>query len=111
MISGMDQRRSVAERRRLIEEHHTSGMTRREFCEQRRIPLTMLDSWKRAERKLKNPPNPRLLAVKVEGNRAGIKTQPGAGFTLHLASGRRIESGWNFADADLIRVIRAAESA
>ena len=104
MIGGMGQRRSVAERRRLIEEHRISGLTRREFCELHRIPLTTLDSWKRAERNLKSP---RLLAVKVEDG----KTQPGAGFTLHLADGRRIESSWNFVDADLIRIIRVVESA
>src|SRR4051812_3625202 len=108
MIGGMGQRRSVAERRRLIEEHRTSGVTRREFCEQHRIPLTTLDSWKRAERNLKNR---RLLAVKVEDNGARIKTQPSVGFTLNLANGRRIESSWNVADADLIRIIRVVESA
>jgi len=111
MISGMGQRRSVAERRRLIEEHRTSGLTRREFCERRRIPLTTLDSWRRAERKLKNPPNPQLLAIKVEDDSAGGNTQPSAGFTLSVAHGRRIESSWSFADADLIRIIRVVESA
>ena len=91
-----------------MEEHRRSGLTRREFCERHRIPLTTLDSWKRAERNLKSP---RLLAIKVEDNSADSKTQPSAGFTLNLANGRRIESSWNFVDADLIRVIRVAESA
>jgi hypothetical protein len=104
----MGQRRSVEERRRLMEEHRRSGLTRREFCERHRIPLTTLDSWKRAERNLKSP---RLLAVNVEDNGARIKTQPSVGFTLNLANGRRIESGWNFADTDLIRIIRVVESA
>jgi transposase-like protein len=108
MISGMGKRRSVAERRRLIEEHRASGMTRREFCEQHQIPLTTLDSWKRAER---NPSKPRLLAVNIEDDHAGSKTQASAGFALNLANGRRIESGWNFAEADLIRVIRVVENA
>jgi hypothetical protein len=53
----------------------------------------------------------RLLAVHVEDHGAGGKTQPSAGFALNLPNGRRIESGWSFADADLIRVIRVAESA
>ena len=33
-----------------------------------------------------------------------------AGFALVLANGRRIESSWRFADADLLRLIRAAEA-
>jgi hypothetical protein len=33
-----------------------------------------------------------------------------AGFTLVLANGRRIESSWSFTEADLQRLIRAAEA-
>jgi hypothetical protein len=33
------------------------------------------------------------------------------GFVLTLANGRRIESGWEFSDGDLARLIRVAESA
>jgi hypothetical protein len=32
-------------------------------------------------------------------------------FTLVLANGRRIESAWNFDDAELARLIRVAEGA
>jgi len=32
-------------------------------------------------------------------------------FTLSLANGRRIESSWRFAEAELARLIRIAESA
>ncbi len=31
-------------------------------------------------------------------------------FTLMLANGRRIESTWNFSEADLARLIRIAEA-
>jgi hypothetical protein len=31
-------------------------------------------------------------------------------FTLMLANGRRIESAWNFSEADLARLIRIAEA-
>jgi len=43
------------------------------------------------------------VRVEVEGQ------QSGPGFTLTLANGRRIESSWRFAEADLQRLIRAAE--
>jgi len=36
---------------------------------------------------------------------------PSPGFTLSLVNGRRIESGWRFAEAELARLIRVAEGA
>ena len=33
-----------------------------------------------------------------------------ASFALMLRNGRRIESGWNFGDADLARLIRVSEA-
>jgi hypothetical protein len=38
------------------------------------------------------------------------RQQGGPGFTLTLANGRRIESSWRFAEADLTRLIRAVEA-
>jgi hypothetical protein len=39
-----------------------------------------------------------------------VETSPATGFSLVLANGRRIESSWKFAEAELIRLIRAAEA-
>jgi hypothetical protein len=39
-----------------------------------------------------------------------LETESAAGFALVLANGRRIESAWGFAEADLVRLIRAAEA-
>ena len=101
----MQKRRSVAERRRLVEEYLASGMTRKQFCELHQLSLTTLESWKRAERKLATP---QLVAVKVEpADSDGIAAD--RGFTLCLANGRRIESSWKFQDAELSRLIRIAE--
>lgn len=36
--------------------------------------------------------------------------EPAADFALVLRNGRRIESNWNFRDADLARLIRVAEA-
>jgi hypothetical protein len=86
--------------RRTVEEFTSSGLTRREFCGRRGIPITTLDYWRRAERR-----KPRLVEVSVAAGEAP------SGFTLGLANGRRIESSWGFADAELTRLIRIAESA
>ena len=47
---------------------------------------------------------PRLVEVAIEPQ------QSGPGFALVLANGRRIESSWRFAEADLLRLIRVAEA-
>ncbi len=75
-----------------------SGMTRREYCEKHNIGISTLDYWRRTQKG-----KPRLVEVTLE-------MPPGTGFTLVLANGRRIESSWKFAEAELIRLIRAAEA-
>jgi hypothetical protein len=99
-MAGMSQlRRSAEERQRLLKEFEASGQTRQQFCEQRGIAVVTLDSWRRGQK-------PKSRFVKVEiAEQAG-----GRGFTLVLANGRRIESAWNFDQAGLVRLIRAAEA-
>lgn len=46
-----------------------------------------------------------MVAVQV----AAAETAPN--FTLSLANGRRIESSWQFVEAELARLIRVVESA
>ena len=89
--------RSRAEVRGIIEGYAASGTTRREYCEKHRIPLSTLDYWRRREQK-----KPKLVEVAIE-------TQSPEGFALVLTNGRRIESSWRFAEADLLRLIRVAE--
>jgi transposase-like protein len=94
--------RSKDEIRGLVEGFAKSGVTRREYCAKHGIGMSTLDYWRRAQRKQK----PTLVQVALE------ETQPlsSAGFRLVLANGRRIESAWNFGEADLQRLIRAAEA-
>ncbi len=96
-----------AEMRRVLEEYTASGLSRREFCQQRGITLTTFDYWRREHAVKPGKPErrPRMLAVRVAG------TEPAPHFTLSLANGRRIECSWQFADAELARLIRTAESA
>jgi transposase-like protein len=88
---------SKEEKWRLIEGYAASGMTRREYCAKHGIAVSTLDYW-RSKRK------PKLARVEI------APQQCGPGFTLTLANGRRIESSWRFAEGDLERLIRTAES-
>jgi hypothetical protein len=87
------QRREAADRRRVRDKRDEAARVQ---C-QARDCVSTLDYW-RSKRK------PKLVRVAVEPQ------QPGPGFVLVLASGRRIESSWRFAEADLLRLIRAAEA-
>ena len=73
-------------------------MTRRAYCEKHKIGISTLDYWRRAQKG-----KPKLVEVAIE-------EQPTAGFVLVLANGRRIESSWKFAEAELMQLIRAAEA-
>jgi hypothetical protein len=103
---GQETKRS-SEMRRMLEEYAASGLGRREFCQQRGIPLTTLDYWRRehAVKARKQGQRPRMVKVEVAVSEATGQ------FILSLANGRRIESSWRFADAELARLIRIAESA
>lgn len=92
------------EMRRIVEGYASSGMTRREYSEKHGIPVTTLDYWRQRQKRPAKKSKPRLVEVAVD-------SQPAAnGFALVLANGRRIESSWQFTEADLERLIRAAEA-
>ena len=90
--------RGKQEIRGIVEDFTKSGLTRREYCEKHNIGISTLDYWRRAQKS-----KPKLVEVAIE-------TQPDTGFVLVLANGRRIESSWKFAEADLLRLIRTAEA-
>jgi hypothetical protein len=93
--------RSKQEIRNLVAGFAKSGMTRREYCAKHNIGIATVDYWRRVEKKT----HPKLVEVAIE-----TQPQPSDGFALVLANGRRIESSWKFAPADLTRLIQAAES-
>ena len=90
--------RSKQEIRRIAEGYAASGMTRRQYCQEHGTSIATLDYWRRAQKA-----KPKLVEVAIE-------SPPGPGFTLVLSDGRRIESSWKFAEAELLRVIRVAEA-
>jgi transcriptional regulator with XRE-family HTH domain len=96
----MGKRRSADEVEALVREFEASGLTRQEFSQRAGIAVTTLDAWRR-----KRTEQAKLVKVEVSG------TETSWPFSLSLRNGRRIESAWSFADADLARLIRIAESA
>jgi hypothetical protein len=69
--------------------------------------LTTFDYWRGKHEGEAAETSAAARMVKVEVAASEITGQ----FTLSLANGRRIESSWRFADAELARLIRIAESA
>jgi hypothetical protein len=91
--------------RRMLEEYKASGLSRQEFCQQRSIPLTTFDYWRRehVDKPRRQAKRPRLVKVEVAASETAGQ------FVLSLANGRRIESSWGYPDAELARLIRIAE--
>jgi len=100
----MAQRRSKEEIEQLLEQYRTSGLTQIEYCQQTGIVLSSLGRYLR-QRKGAGA-EPQLVRIKVDA-----ESPSGGGFTLVLGNGRRIESDWGFAEAELGRLIRVAEGA
>jgi hypothetical protein len=97
----MAPKRNAEEIAKLLEGFQASGLTRVEYCQQAGITPHTLDYYRR-----RADTGQRLVQVKVRASGG-----PVIGFVLTLANGRRIESGWEFSDGDLARLIRVAESA
>lgn len=99
----MATRRSAEEVQRLLEGFRQSGESRTTFCRRLGIPVTTLDYYRYREARQARP---RLSRVKLTGQ----LSDPTATLALVLGNGRRIETNWNFRDADLARLIRIADS-
>jgi transposase-like protein len=95
-------RRSPEEIQSLVEGYRKREVTRAEYCRQQGISPTTLDYYLRRY----GTKPARFARVKISGQPA----EPAAAFALVLRNGRRIESAWNFRDADLGRLIRVAEA-
>ena len=96
----MSRRRTGQEIEELLESYRTSGMTRIAYCQQVGIALSTLGRYLR-----QHSGGQRLVRVNLDA-----ATEPRQAFVLVLSNGRRIESGWHFADGDLARLIRVAEA-
>jgi hypothetical protein len=97
----MARRRSEAEIEQLIEDYRASGLTQLQYSRQAGVVLSTLGRYLR-----RRTPEQRLLRVDVES-----VSEPHLGFALVLGNGRRIETNWQFTEAEMARLIRVAESA
>jgi response regulator of citrate/malate metabolism len=96
----MRRRRTAQEIEELLEKYRASGMTLVEYGQQAGISRSTLGRYLR-----RRGCRQRLVRVKVD---AAMDPRPS--FVLVLSNGRRIESGWQFQDADLARLIRVVET-
>jgi DNA-binding transcriptional regulator LsrR (DeoR family) len=96
----MRRRRTAQEIEELLEKYRASGMTLVEYGQQAGISRSTLGRYLR-----RRGGRQRLVRVKVD---AAMDPRPS--FVLVLSNGRRIESGWQFQDADLARLIRVVET-
>jgi hypothetical protein len=101
-------RRSREEANRLAADYEESGLTQREFCEQRGVSLKALVRYLaryRREQRGKNQ-RPQWVAVEVGAKRGDV-----AELSIVLAGGRRIEISRGFDVETLLRVVEALEQA
>ena len=101
-------RRNREEANRLAAECEESGLSQREFCEQRGVPLKTLVRYLaryRREQRGKSQA-PQWVAVEV-----GAKRRDAAELSIVLAGGRRIEVTHGFDVETLRRVVAALEQA
>jgi hypothetical protein len=98
----MARRRNTNEIEQMLEQYRTSGLTQIEYCRQAGMALSTLSRYLRR----RGVDQQQLLRVNVESD-----AESGAGFTLVLGNGRRIESDWRFGEAELARLIRVVEGA
>ena len=94
----------------LLSDYRNRGeMTRRSFCESRGMSPSMLEYYLRRYGRESKAGIAKLVSVEVESVQP---VQPAGGtFVVLLANGRHIESGWNFVEAELARLIRVVEGA
>ena len=97
----MARRRSEKEIEQVLGQYRASGLTQIEYCRQTGVVLSTLGRYLRR----RNRPEQHLVKVELES-----AAEAATGFALVLGNGRRIESGWGFGEAELVRLIRIAES-
>jgi hypothetical protein len=97
----MSRSRNREEVARLLDDFRNSGLTRTEYCRRNGITVRTLDYYRR-----RGTRSPSLVRVKVEE-----RPESTGSLSVLLSNGRRVLCSPNFQEADLVRLIRIAESA
>jgi len=89
----------------VVAEYERSGLSRRSFCERTGVAVSTLDYWRRQVREGNRA---RIVPVKIEAAEPARREGRWAGFQLSLPNGVRIESGWDFPEQALARLLQVA---
>jgi len=91
----------------LVREFAASGLSRKQFCEQRGLSLGTLDLYRKRHRLAEGGAGPkgRLVRVKLSGEGA----RGGSGLQLVLSGGLRVEVGESFDEETLKRLLSVIE--
>lgn len=89
----------------VVAEYERSGLTRKSFSEQAGVAVSTLDYWRRQVREGNRA---RIVPVTIEAPETAIREGRCAGFQLSLPNGVRIESGWDFPEHGMARLLRVA---
>lgn len=90
---------------RVVAEYERSGLTRRGFSERTGIAVSTLDYWRR---QVRDQGQMRIVPVKMEPARGDHDTRVCGGFRMSLPNGVGIESGWDFPEQGMERLLRVA---
>jgi len=86
--------------------YEQSGLTRRDYCQERGIPVSTLDYYRHRRKGRK----PALVAVKLETSETVRPSGSGSGsMAVVLGNGRRIEVVSGFVETELARLLRLVE--
>ena len=99
---GQNRREAIAG---VVAEYERSGLSRRSFCERAGVAVSTLDYWRR---QVRDGNRARIVSVKMEAPESTPGEGRCAGFRLSLPNGVRIESGWDFPEQGMERLLRVA---
>jgi hypothetical protein len=102
--TGVRRYRSRGEAAQLAAEYQASGLTRREFCEQRRVAINTLNRYISRYSEAQPAGAPQLVQVEV-----AEPVRPNAGVSVVLAGGRRLQLDKGFDAATLRAAVSVLE--
>ena len=103
--------REAGERGAASAEFEASGLSRGEFCRNRRLKVSTLDAYRKRRRRAQGEPAgaARWVAVQVSGARQPDGSAPRRGLVVVLGEGRRIETEREFDAATLAQLLSVLE--
>jgi len=104
----VQRRRSPAEIKQLLFEYQASGLSRVEFCRQKRLSLATLARYRKRQTQDDGLPGGQWLTVEVSGG-AELERAASSRLALVVAGGRRIEIGRGFDACTLTQLLSVLE--